>query len=81
MRCVVLMIDYVGRGEAESNIFVHEHNISHVGRHRVRQLFCFPYKRAQGLSLPENHKECLVSGQFLTSEALFSYMILLFDVK
>ena len=69
MRYVVLMIDYVGRGEAESNILVHEHNISHVGRHRVRQLFYFPCKKNQCQFLHENHEDSAVSGQFQTSNA------------
>ena len=46
MRYVVLMIDYVGRGEAESNIVDHEHNISHVGRQGGRQMFCCPVDKA-----------------------------------
>ena len=36
---VVLMISNAGRGEAESNIVDHEHNISNVGLHLVQQMY------------------------------------------
>ena len=70
MRYFGLIISYVGRGEAEPNIADYEPNISHVGRRRVRQIFCYPLKTASSQWSHKNDKEWALFALLATSESI-----------
>ena len=59
----------LGEAKPSPTYLVHEHNISHVGRRRVRQLFCCPLKISQQSpkNKPQSHKKTKIGPCLLYS--------------